>query len=177
MFILNLMVTSKCNYTCRMCPFHGNGYSEDYFKERFDWQCDMSLKEIETILQKAKDYGVKTIDFTPNGEFFTYKNWREVLALTQKYKMQATTTTNGGLLQEQDIKDAVDLGLCAVTISIDSVHYDTYKIVRKPATKQAFENAIHAPILFKQYGDSKFSSGGGGHLCASAIYRTTPKQK
>ncbi|MBX7546412.1 hypothetical protein, partial [Helicobacter turcicus] len=65
MFILNLMVTSKCNYTCRMCPFHGNGYSEDYFKERFDWQCDMSLKEIETILQKAKDYGVKTIDFTP----------------------------------------------------------------------------------------------------------------
>ena len=72
-----------------------------------------------------------------------------MLSLVQKYKMKAQLTTNGGLLSEQDIKDAMDLGISHMIVSIDSVDYDTYKIVRKPASKQAFENAIYAPILFK----------------------------
>lgn len=156
---LTIRITSKCNYTCGMCPYHGEDYSADYFQERLEWKKEMPLEEIEIILEKAKEAGVEKIDFTPNGEFFTYKKWREVLALVQKYGMQSTLITNGGLLNEQDIKDAVDLGLSQVAISVDSVHYDTYKIVRKPATKKAFENAINAPILFKQYSDSV---GGGG---------------
>ncbi|MBX7491563.1 radical SAM protein, partial [Helicobacter turcicus] len=77
---MSIKVTNKCNYACDMCHFFGSEYVEDYFGNRPEFNKDMSLKEIETILQKAKDYGVKTIDFTPNGEFFTYKNWREVLA-------------------------------------------------------------------------------------------------
>lgn len=169
---LTIRITSKCNYTCGMCPYHGEDYSADYFQERLEWKKEMPLEEIEIILEKAKEAGVEKIDFTPNGEFFTYKKWREVLALVQKYGMQSTLITNGGLLNEQDIKDAVDLGLSQVAISVDSVHYDTYKIVRKPATKKAFENAINAPILFKQYSDSV---GGGGYLCPSSIYRTTRK--
>lgn len=154
MSIINIIVTSNCNYACGMCPFHGEGYGADYFQERIEWKREMSLEEIEAILIKAKESGITKIDFTPNGEFFVYKKWREVLALVQKYGIQSTLTTNGGLLNEQDIKDAVDLGLSQVAVSIDSVHYDTYKIVRKPATKKAFENAINAPILFKQYSSS-----------------------
>ena len=157
---INMQITSSCNYTCGMCPFHGEGYSADYFQERPEWKREMSLEEVETILIKAKEAGIEKIDFTPNGEFFTYKKWREVLALVQKYGMQSTLTTNGGLLSEQDIKDAIELGLSHVAISIDSVHYDTYKIVRKPATKKAFENAINAPILFKQYSNNIVGGGG-----------------
>ena len=82
--ILNIRVTSSCNYTCGMCPFHGDGYSADYFQERPEWKREMSLEEVETILIKAKEAGIEKIDFTPNGEFFTYKKWREVLALVQK---------------------------------------------------------------------------------------------
>ena len=160
--LINLKVTSRCNYTCGMCPFHGEGYSADYFGERPEWKRDMTLQEVEEILKKAQDAGVQLVDLTPNGEFFTYKKWREVLSLIQKYKMKAQLTTNGGLLKEEDIKDAVDLGIFHVAVSIDSVNYDTYKIVRKPASKQAFENAIHAPILFKQYGDAKNKCDGGG---------------
>ncbi|KPH50236.1 hypothetical protein HPU229336_03830 [Helicobacter pullorum] len=156
---INIKITSSCNYTCGMCPFHGEGYSADYFQERPEWKREMSLEEVEAILIKAKEAGIEKIDFTPNGEFFTYKKWREVLALVQKYGMQSTLTTNGGLLSEQDIKDAIELGLSHVAISIDSVHYDTYKIVRKPATKKAFENAINAPILFKQYSNNIVGGG------------------
>lgn len=159
--IINLKVTSNCNYACGMCPFHGEGYKTDYFGERPELKQDMSLSQIEEILQKASDCGVATIDLTPNGEFFTYKQWREVLSLVKKYKMKAQLTTNGGLLSEQDIKDAVDLGISHIAVSIDSVDYDTYKIVRKPASKQAFENAIYAPILFKQYGNARVERGGG----------------
>ncbi|MCL9822736.1 radical SAM protein [Helicobacter colisuis] len=156
---ITIKITNKCNYTCGMCHFFGDSYKEDYFGNRPEFISDMSLEEIKIILKKAKDAGVEKIDFTPNGEFFVYKKWREVLALVQKYGMQSTLTTNGGLLTEQDIKDAVDLGLSQVAVSIDSVHYDTYKIVRKPATKKAFENAINAPILFKQY-SSRIKDGG-----------------
>ena len=161
MFI-QIQVTHRCNYACGMCHFFGEKYKETYFSNRLEFDRDMSLEEIETILQKAKDAGVTTIDFTPNGEFFTYKYWRETLALVRDYGMQSSVTTNGGLLREEDIKDAITLGLSHVAISIDSIHYDTYKVVRKPATKQAFENAIQAPILFKHYGDS----GGGAFIYA-----------
>lgn len=158
--ILNLRVTSKCNYACGMCPFHGEGYSGDYFGERPELKGDMSLEEIEKVIQKARDYGIQKIDFTPNGEFFTFKHWREVLALVQKHGMESSMTTNGGLLSEEDIRDAVALGLGSVNISIDSVQYETYKKVRKPASTRAFQNAIHSPIYFKKYGDLRVSEGG-----------------
>lgn len=170
--IINIKIVSSCNYACGMCPFHGDGYSADYFQERPEWKREMSLEEVETILIKAKEAGIEKIDFTPNGEFFTYKKWREVLALVQKYGMQSTLTTNGGLLSEQDIKDAIELGLSHVAISIDSVHYDTYKIVRKPATKKAFENAINAPILFKQYSSNMW---GGGAFMSKFNLRSNQK--
>lgn len=157
--ILNIKVTSKCNYKCGMCPFHGEGYSTDYFGERPEWVGEIKLEDFEGMIKKAKDYGISTIDFTPNGEFFTYKKWREVLAIVQKYGMNSMLTTNGGLLTRNDIKEAVELGLSHVALSIDSVKYETYKIVRKPATKQAFENAIYAPIYFKEFSDSL--RGGG----------------
>ena len=162
MNVITIRITSKCNYTCGMCPYHGDDYKEEYFNKRPEFNRDMSLEEFEEILKKVKEAGVEKINLTPNGEFFTYKKWREVLALIQKYGMQSTLTTNGGLLSEQDIKDAIDLGLSHVAVSIDSVHYDTYKIVRKPATKKAFENAINAPILFKQYSNNM--RGGGAFI-------------
>ena len=140
--IINMQITSSCNYTCGMCPFHGEGYSADYFQERPEWKREMSLEEVEAILIKAKEAGIEKIDFTPNGEFFTYKKWREVLALVQKYGMQSTLTTNGGLLSEQDIKDAIELGLSHVAISIDSVHYDTYKICKNHSPKNLFKMLI-----------------------------------
>lgn len=175
--IVNIQVTNNCNYKCGMCPFHGEGYNGDYFGERAEWKKDMTLQEIEEILKKAQDFGVTNIDFTPTGEFFTYKQWREVLSLVQKYKMKAQLTTNGGLLSEQDIKDAVDLGISHMIVSIDSVDYDTYKIVRKPASKQAFENAIQAPILFKQYGNARVERGGGGFYMSKCNLQSSLAKK
>lgn len=162
--IVNIQLTSKCNYACGMCPFHGDGYSQNYFAERTELKREMSLKEIEEILKKAQDFGIEKVDFTPNGEFFTYKKWREVLALVKKYNMQTYITSNGGLLSESDIKDACDIGVEHIVLSIDSVNYETYKIVRKPATRAAFENAIAAPIHFKNYSTT---AGGGAIIRAS----------
>lgn len=174
--IVNIQVTNNCNYKCGMCPFHGEGYSGDYFGERAEWKKEMTLQQIEEILKKSQQQGVENIDFTPNGEFFTYKQWREVLSLVQKYKMKAQLTTNGGLLSEQDIKDAVDLGISHIAVSIDSVDYDTYKIVRKPASKQAFENAIYAPILLKQYGNARVERGGGFYMSKCNLQSSLAKK-
>ena len=38
MSIINIKVTSNCNYDCGMCPFHGEGYGADYFQERIEWK-------------------------------------------------------------------------------------------------------------------------------------------
>ena len=127
--------------------------------------------------KKSQQQGVENIDFTPNGEFFTYKQWREVLSLVQKYKMKAQLTTNAGLLNEQDIKDAVDLGISHIAVSIDSVNYDVYRIVRKPASKQAFENAIYAPILFKQYGDTRSVRGGDIYMSKCNLQSSLMRQQ
>lgn len=160
--LVDMQVTSKCNYTCPMCHYHGESYNGKYFSERPELKQEMSLNQVKETLERLKDSEVSIIDLTPSGEFFAYKNWREVLQLVSDYKFKITITTNGGLLKEKDIKEIVEIGVNFISISIDSIHYETYKNVRKPATKKAFENAIHAPILFKQYGDSKNSAGGGG---------------
>ena len=36
--IVNIQVTNNRNYKCGMCPFHGEGYSGDYFGERAEWK-------------------------------------------------------------------------------------------------------------------------------------------
>lgn len=159
--LVDMQVTSKCNYTCPMCHYHGESYNGKYFSERPELKQEMSLSQVQETLERLKDSEVSIIDLTPNGEFFTYKNWREVLQLVSDYKFKITITTNGGLLEEKDIKEVVAFGVDFISVSVDSVNYDTYKIVRRPASKKAFENAIHAPILFKQYGDSRVSAGGG----------------
>jgi len=134
-----------------MCPYYGEGYDGDYFAERKSIKRTMSLDEIRLLLQKAKDARIEQINLTPNGEFFLHKQWREILRLTKEFGLQTVITSNGGLLREEDIKEICEIGIDRITISIDSLNYDHYKIIRKPATHAAYTRAINAPILFKKY--------------------------
>ncbi|CAE11184.1 radical SAM/SPASM domain-containing protein [Wolinella succinogenes] len=152
MKVLNIQVTSSCNYACGMCPFHGDGYSGEYFDERPTIRRDMSLDEIKLILEKASMEGFEWIDLTPNGEFFTHKQWYQILSLIKEFGLKIMITSNGGLLGEEDIKRACEVGVDHIVISVDSLSYESYKKIRKPATKLAFERAIHAPLYFKKYG-------------------------
>lgn len=149
--MVNIQVTSNCNYKCGMCPFHGEGYSGGYFSERPSIQRELTILELKNILQKSIETGVEKIDLTPNGEFFTHRNWKEILKTIKSFGLRAYITTNGGLLSENDIKELCDIGVAQITFSIDSVDYESYKLIRKPATKKAFNRAINAPILVKRY--------------------------
>lgn len=152
---INIHLTSSCNYTCSMCPFHGEGYSGNYFSERPALKKEMCLADFEYVLNEAKKNGIETVDLTPNGEFFLYKEWREVLRKIRDAGCKAMVTTNGGVLDESMIKEACALGLSHVAVSIDTVEYERYKEVREPASEKAYKRAIHTPILFKKYGGEK----------------------
>ncbi|MGP1580721.1 MAG: radical SAM protein [Wolinella sp.] len=150
-YSINVITIASCNYACGMCPYYGEGYTGEYFKERPSIKRNMRLDEIETILKKAQSNGIEWVDLTPNGEFFLHREWREILRLIKSYGFKIFITTNGGLLSEQDIKEACEIGIDHITVSIDSLNYEFYKIIRKPATEKAFHNAINAPKLFKKY--------------------------
>lgn len=151
---LNIQVTSSCNYKCGMCPFHGEGYSGKYFEERPTIRHDISTQELEIILKEALAIGIKKIDLTPNGEFFTHHNWEQILLTIKKYDLEIVITTNGGLLDEESIKKLCNIGISHIAVSIDSIDYELYKVIRKPATKQAFQRAVETPKLLKKYADS-----------------------
>ncbi|MGP1450206.1 MAG: radical SAM protein [Wolinella sp.] len=153
---MNIITTVACNYACDMCPYHGSGYNGEYFKERPSIRRNMKLDELRTILQKAKDAGIEQIDLTPNGEFFLHKEWRKILETIKEFGLRIYLTSNGGLLNEEQIKEICKIGIDHVVISIDSLNYERYRIIRKPATFEAYVNAINSPIYFKRYGQSAY---------------------
>ncbi|MBB5021958.1 radical SAM protein [Desulfurispira natronophila] len=151
---VNIRLTAKCNYKCGICPFHGKGYSGDFFKEREDINIDMPLEKALLLLAKVRDEGFQVVNLTPNGEFFMYPHWKAILQTAKKLKMKVSITTNGGLLSEDIIREVCRIGVSHITVSIDSVVENHYKSLRTPANSNTYRNAVNAPVYFKKYGGS-----------------------
>ncbi|TLD81360.1 radical SAM protein [Helicobacter sp. MIT 11-5569] len=147
-----LQVTSRCNYACPMCPFHGEGYNGKYFNDNPSLKPqDMPLDEAKLYIDKMADYGIEMISMSSEGEFFLYPYWEEVSRYIKKRGMRVSTTTNGSLVTEEVVQKLKDIGFDEMRFSIDSVRKDTYSYVRSSNDK-FYQTAINAPALTTEAG-------------------------
>ncbi|MCX7959634.1 MAG: radical SAM protein, partial [Deltaproteobacteria bacterium] len=104
--ILNLMITSRCNYRCSFCEFH---------RKTEEMPFELAVK----IIYEAQNAGIKTVAFT-GGEPLLYAGIYDLVTLIKTLGMSPHITTNGALVAD-NYKRLIDSGLDSISFSVDGI--------------------------------------------------------
>ena len=146
---ITLQVTTFCNYYCPMCPWHGkdNPYKMKYYSNNPELKNqNMPIEMAKKAVDKIVAYGIKNIGLTPQGEFFLYPHWEELLEYTTQLGVSVSVTTNASLLDKEMIKKLKNFNISILCASIDTLDFDLFQAIRG-RNKRLFENTINAPFL------------------------------
>ncbi len=120
---LRISVTDRCNFRCVYCmpkEIFGRGYR---FMDRKEL---LSFEEIERLVQAFVAHGVEKIRIT-GGEPLLRRDLEVLVGrLVGRGGLDVALTTNGALLPQKAAALAT-AGLHRVTVSLDSLHDDTFR--------------------------------------------------
>ena len=106
---ITLMLNNVCVTNCMYC-------FEDKSKVH---NCQIPLSRIKELIYEAKQLNVRTFDVI-GGEFFLYKNWKEVLAELHKNGFHPYLSTKMPL-NEDFVKNLAEMNIKDIQISLDSL--------------------------------------------------------
>jgi len=140
------LITRKCNLMCRHCYF-GAGPSLNSH--------ELSFGCVKNLLQKVADAGVFIIYYT-GGEPFVRKDFMEILKLSSDLGLKIGISTNGLLLNENNIEKITQLSVIKVQVSLDGASKGTHEFIRGSNTfertvsniKKLVESNIDTGITF-----------------------------
>lgn len=106
---ITLMINNTCVTDCFYC----------YCDKRKKTACQIPFERLQELIHEAKKLHVRTFDVI-GGEFFLYKNWKEILKelLVAGYNPYLSTKMP---LEEKTIKDLADLQIQDIQISLDTL--------------------------------------------------------
>jgi len=131
------MLNNTCATDCVYC------YADRSVKRK-----TIPLNTIKSIIKNAYNIGVASFPIT-GGEFFLYKNWRELLAELILYKYKPALISTKVPLKEQDILNFKPYEI-PIQISLDSLTND--KLVKILNVKEDYlEKMKRTIILLDQY--------------------------
>lgn len=119
---LTIGTTLKCNLSCPMCVRRLNPKADDR-------PLSMSSDLYKKIASEVFPY-VKTVALSNSGEPLASENILEELEIARRYMADVVITTNGTLLDNDRLIDAVLKSSCALNISFDAAQKDTYETIR-----------------------------------------------
>lgn len=105
-------ITNICNLKCKFCDITNR-------KQEF-----MSLKNIETILKKVKNY-TDYIYLHVKGEPLLHPELQQILFLAERHNLQVIITTNGTLLKEKTKILAGAKAIRQINISLHSIEQNS----------------------------------------------------
>lgn len=106
---VTITLTSKCNLKCIMC---------DHWKLKC--QEELSLKEIKSLIDQIKNWGVKEIELS-GGEPFMRKDIWDVISYASSKGLGMNITTNGTLLNKKDTEKLLSYKVNRLQISLDGI--------------------------------------------------------
>jgi len=124
---LRISVTDRCNFRCSYCMPKEVFNSEYEFLRRDDL---LSFEEIAKLATIFASHGVKKIRLT-GGEPLLRKNISILIEQLAAIKgiEDVSLTTNGVLLNQAIAKDLKKAGLHRITISLDALDDETFKLI------------------------------------------------
>lgn len=124
--------TFNCNLLCRHC-----GRGRKYVG------AEMSIEELNIVLDQFKSYEVNHIAFNGGGETFTHKNIEEMFAVIVAKGYHISTITNGTLLHKKNMEFIIKNGLLFhMILSMEGVTKKTFESNRGKDTFAIFTNNI-----------------------------------
>jgi len=107
-----LNITDNCCFKCIMC---------DQWKTHTE--NELTTEKWKDVFRQLKKIGVNTVSFA-GGEPFMRKDLITLIAYARSLGMEAAVTTNGFLLNDNNIKEAISAGVKHFSISVDGVGSD-----------------------------------------------------
>ncbi|MDP8216411.1 MAG: radical SAM protein [Candidatus Kaelpia imicola] len=162
---INFLITSKCNFKCKICSYYGN--SGTHFSE-------LSFQEFVDFLDQVQAF--KPLIFLGGGEPFIREDIYSMLEEIEKRELKVIVSTNGYLL---DLDRISSLNLDSLILSLygpESIHDSitgvpgSYSVVVKKIKKITADNMVKnlvvstilLPSNFKhlsEFSDSVFALG------------------
>ena len=147
----SLLLDWRCIYTCPMCPFHGEGYTGDYWKNRQKQRTVVPLETAKWRIDLLKHYGASHLSLISSGEIFLYPYWKDVADYAKDLGFSLGTTTNGAMITPELCQELIKHGFTNISVSHDAITFETYKQVRS-ADRKNFEAAMKAPEMLTDAG-------------------------
>jgi radical SAM protein with 4Fe4S-binding SPASM domain len=112
-------VTSGCNSRCIHC----------YNNSHLPLQDELTTDEIRELARQLHTWGIYQVSIA-GGEPFLRKDIFDILSIFCQFNVQASVTTNGLLLTQQNAKKLAAAHVKHITISIDGITREQYQEIR-----------------------------------------------
>ncbi|HEV8439991.1 MAG TPA: radical SAM protein [Methylomirabilota bacterium] len=129
---ITVELTFRCNLSCQMCPLDVprvmyNRSNHEYVAARK--KEEMTTAEVLALIDDIAAMGVKQITLT-GGESFLRTDIFEILARVKARGLKCCVNTNGWFLGKAQARRLVEMGIDALSISVDGPN-ETHDLIRR----------------------------------------------
>jgi radical SAM protein with 4Fe4S-binding SPASM domain len=135
---LDLNVTNRCNLLCKHCVFNSGAPNDN----------ELSLKEIRTIIDDAKEQGLEDLHIT-GGEPLLRKDLTDIITYAGSRGLKLRLISNGTLLTNTKLAELKQAGLRELMISLDGLE-EQHDIIR--GCRGSFQKTVSAVTQAVQMG-------------------------
>ena len=125
----HLALSTGCNLKCDMCPYHSKEFRQiqtnNYFKTTKSIKGNLLIKIFKEIGKYNSHVRLGQYD-----EPFMYKNLTNYILKGMSYGCRISITTNGTLININEIQKLLDKNLSEISFSLDAASTSTYKKIR-----------------------------------------------
>ncbi len=122
-------ITQRCNLRCSGCKFH-SGKAGTKGKH-------LSVDLYKGLLRELKEMGTNTVTLSAEGEPFLHPEFSELISIASEAGFYVTSSTNGTLLGEENIRAVIGAGLDYLRVSFWASSPEEY-VLNYPGTNPAY---------------------------------------
>ena len=145
-------LTNRCNLNCPFCLVGmdkgGSSVAHDDMNRPFG---TMEILLAGKIIREAKEFGLKEVMLTFQGEPLLHKQFVDVIHISKKCGLKTHVFTNGLLLSTDISRQIVREGLDSLRFSVDGASEETYQLNRVGGSfEKVYQNMIEMVRISKE---------------------------
>lgn len=140
-FLINFELSNHCNENCVFCR-SDKGEIPDLNPKNAGQivpKGSMKLEIFESILQQTKDTLLMAVPYV-NGEPFIYQRLDEVLSIAKKCNVATMISSNGVLLDQQNIDKIIDHDLDFLKVHVSGFTTDIHRVQHRVGDVEEIKN-------------------------------------
>lgn len=139
--VLRIEITNHCNLQCIIC----DRSAMSRCKKQMDWPL------FERVCRDAIEFGIPQIGLNRFGEPMLHPRLPEMIAFAKINGAHCVDfTTNGTLLDEDNIHRILEAGLDQIAVSIDGFDQSTYERIRRGASYAQVVAGVHSLLEIRE---------------------------